>query len=304
MAVALFNRLLGGAFIDEGLRQNSGWETALDEYFNALNVREAEFEAMGDGASFDNGSASGGKVWRMTDAGGSVIHSVMIGAEGDYDLVISYNNVGDFDDVTVLLNNQDVGGFQTLDAGDPAVFINAGNISLGMLSPGSHDIEIRMDTAGEFDLDKLTLVRGAALNVEARGSNVDGQATLASIGDIQPVIDEAIQIWSEKGADREALSRVTFAIADYADTRLGFAAGNTVWIDADAAGYGWQNRSEQETPEDSERIDLLTVLLHELGHVLGREHADFDDELMSATLRLGSQDDWASGVDAFFDTHE
>jgi hypothetical protein len=54
---------------------------------------------------------------------------------------------------------------------------------------------------------------------------------------------------------------------------------DTIFIDADAAGYGW---FVDETPEDdvefatadSEadgKMDLLTAVMHELGHVLGFE---------------------------------
>jgi hypothetical protein len=95
-----------------------------------------------------------------------------------------------------------------------------------------------------------------------------------------------------------------FAITDLGDDNLGLAFEDegTVWIDDDAAGYGW---FVDPTPlEDSEfvgcmcgspakrRMDLLTVVLHELGHLAGLpdlDPASNPDALMAATLPTGTR---------------
>ncbi|MDH7500753.1 MAG: hypothetical protein QHH30_10290, partial [candidate division NC10 bacterium] len=86
--------------------------------------------------------------------------------------------------------------------------------------------------------------------------------------------------------------------------------GSEVTIDTDAAGYGWFIDSTPSTDSEFQRqtgsgqwlaapsspaygeMDLLTVALHELGHVLG--YADVSPEepsrdLMVATLEAGER---------------
>ncbi len=99
---------------------------------------------------------------------------------------------------------------------------------------------------------------------------------------------------------------VTFEIADLEGLTLGWTGGDTVLIDVDAAGHGWfvdptayddtefrgQN-AEGELVAGSGSpaygdMDLLTVVMHELGHVLGFEDLDPEaHDLMSATLDPG-----------------
>ena len=70
-------------------------------------------------------------------------------------------------------------------------------------------------------------------------------------------------------------AQVDVQIADLSDSLLGVAALNIVWIDRDAAGYGWS--------VNSGGVDLFSVVNHEFGHVLGLGHQD-DHDVMGATL--------------------
>jgi len=85
-------------------------------------------------------------------------------------------------------------------------------------------------------------------------------------------------------------------IADLSGTALGLTSDNTIWLDRNAAGWGWYvdqtpwEDSEFADPDDrgeANRIDLLTVLLHEMGHVFGRDHERTG--VMAETLPAGER---------------
>jgi hypothetical protein len=87
---------------------------------------------------------------------------------------------------------------------------------------------------------------------------------------------------------------VSIVIADLGNAVLGFTDGKTITIDSDAAGHGWfvdsspagseefRVRLDQnvfaaaKSSEAYGKMDLVTVVVHELGHVLGFDHDDAD----------------------------
>ena len=125
---------------------------------------------------------------------------------------------------------------------------------------------------------------------------------------LAPIVDEAILRLSQSVSSAVAhnLADFNIEIVDLPGSMLGRALTNVIQIDVDAAGFGW---FVDATPNDdaefrydaatdqfvspagspaSERVDLLTVVLHELGHVLDFEHTD-SHGLMDAELPLGTR---------------
>jgi hypothetical protein len=111
--------------------------------------------------------------------------------------------------------------------------------------------------------------------------NEDGSA--ASIDDsmLTAVVEEAKLRWIETlgaGDSRLAvLASVNVQVGNLPGDRIGLTLGYNIYIDSDAAGRGWQT------------MDLASVVMHELGHVLGFDHDDAGAiPVMNGTLDAGA----------------
>ena len=141
---------------------------------------------------------------------------------------------------------------------------------------------------------------------------VGGQLTQAAVDAVLPV---ARQYWVSTGlADWQVaeLYRTPVAIGDLSYRgALGVAKPEGIWLDASGAGLGWNvgssqwsvvsgqwlgDISHQQTTANGQlptaAYDLLTVLTHELGHVLGYDDLDplhHSDHIMAGVLQPGTE---------------
>lgn len=108
--------------------------------------------------------------------------------------------------------------------------------------------------------------------------------------EIKTLTSAAIDRWKETGLSQEqleVLEAIEMSVVDIDGLALGYAEDSHIFLDDDAAGYGWFVDStplddfEFFADEDgiltaldeaaANRVDLLTVMIHEMGHVLGLE---------------------------------
>jgi hypothetical protein len=153
----------------------------------------------------------------------------------------------------------------------------------------------------------ITIVASRALTADVSVPRLSDTKQLTD-EDLRPVILEAERRLATATGIQVAstMSNVSLRIVDLPGNTLAEAAGNVIYIDRDAAGYGWFIDS---TPDDdseftgllgsnalvarkqtdaANRVDLLTTVMHEMSHILGAEHSDSLD-LMSPTLLPGQR---------------
>jgi YDG domain len=153
-------------------------------------------------------------------------------------------------------------------------------------------------TSGTVTFNNPQLAAGAP-------TGAPGGAVLNSVSQISSVVSTAESQWVAAGANPAAFKDVQIQIGTTGQGVLGNTAGNVITIDPSAAGFGWYlgttNGAFQPTSNSANQVaspgspaaghmDLLTVVEHELGHILG--YADVaagaaPDSLMTVSLSAG-----------------
>jgi hypothetical protein len=125
---------------------------------------------------------------------------------------------------------------------------------------------------------------------------------------LQPIVTAAIARWTTAGVpgqDVSILDNTRVVIGNLPGAELGQYFDGTITVSPTAAGNGWfvdttPNANEEFSatsgsenmqaivPQAVDRIDLLTVVEHELGHAIGlADQPASTDTLMSDTLPVG-----------------
>lgn len=178
---------------------------------------------------------------------------------------------------------------------------------LGTYTTASGTLKVRLTNQadGTVIADAVRVFRvypsyasGAPLT--AAGGPVSG-ATPAPLTDarLRPIVAEAVRRWNLTGltaAERTLLKNVSVHVGALDEATLGLTTGTSITLDRDAAGYGWfvdpTPRSDAEFHRKGDqgehgKMDLLTAVEHELGHVLGRDHGE---GVMAETLATGTRE--------------
>ncbi|HEX6984152.1 MAG TPA: Calx-beta domain-containing protein, partial [Planctomycetaceae bacterium] len=146
-------------------------------------------------------------------------------------------------------------------------------------------------------------VQPLRLDGAALASSAEPAVTQAQVAALAKEAARRLAAAGASAADLAKLATVTIAVADLPGTYLGQARPGSVVIDVNAGGHGWfvdatPDRDEEfargtdgvyraVAPQAKGRIDLLTVLTHELAHQLGFRDLDpatSPNSLMTATL--------------------
>lgn len=211
---------------------------------------------------------------------------------------------------TVLEGNTQVGAFSLNQNVAPNDFTTSESTSwegLGTYTISGSSLSVKLSNLanGTVIADAVRIFKvfpsyAPAPLLAAGGEVTDNPSTEILTNDqLQPIIAEAISRWQARGISAERLDQlrnVEINIGNLGDGRLGLASGNSIWLDDNAAGYGWfvdstpGDDSEFSTDGDQGeqgRIDLLTVLMHEMGHLIGEEHEA--GGVMSETLATGTR---------------
>jgi subtilisin-like proprotein convertase family protein len=173
-------------------------------------------------------------------------------------------------------------------------------------------VDNKRRNAGTLNSWSLTVQWGSAMTAASFASASAEAGPAPTLDEVITLADAALERWYSNGAfSAELLARidqVRFEIVDLPGQMLAFTTWDVIYIDASAAGFGWfidpapQNDDAFATrsaagiltaADDSAaygRMDLLTVIGHEIGNLLGlQDRYDSSGDLMSATLQPGTR---------------
>ena len=163
-------------------------------------------------------------------------------------------------------------------------------------------------TNGYVEADAVMLVQTQP-ELAAGGLGHNPNAAPLTVSEAMPLVHEAELRWAAAGANISALGNIQVSIGNLPGLELGESSSvvDTIYLDTNAKGWGWyidpapgQNSAfpvQVTKTEDlatsgpaAGEMDLLTVIMHEMGHFLGQNDLNpqlSPYDLMSADLAAG-----------------
>ena len=303
----------------DGLRLLPAGRTTDMPWFNINQIAITLSQA----ASLNPGDVS------VTGITGGNYGPVTISGSGTSNVLITLSKpISTADRVTITIGNAEIITYtRRLDVlpgdvnDDGAVNTTDGVLILRNTTP-AHAYQINYDLNGDgavnttdFNLYRSrigTVLPGLSAQLAAGGEG-PGNSALLSPGQLAPVLKAAIHQWAAAGLPAQDVARLRGVSIQIANLPAGYLGetqidGTTIYLSADAAGYGWfvdttpvasakhipptaataLAAGSATTPTGHE--DLLTVVMHELGHALGLGDLDParpSTDLMAETLATG-----------------
>lgn len=257
---------------------------------------------------FANENASSTGIWTFSGlTAGTYRVSVTYRAEPNRASNASFTVTDGVTPVTVSVNQRNQpGSFQSATVYWQDLIAAYGSVTSGTIT-------VTLDAAGSNGYVIADAVRIERIGpLEATGGPAPTPtSSMLTQAELDSVADTAIARWQSRGLNAlqlAALQRMEFRITDLPGALLSGTTEATIFIDPTAAGYGWyvdhsptidsefdvlvaSTERRSTNPAVATRMDLLTVLMHELGHRLGSEHAedghDHAHDLMADEIGVG-----------------
>jgi len=160
-----------------------------------------------------------------------------------------------------------------------------------------------------YNATNLTFTASLPLQVTSVPTGDGTTGSPLSVETATSTLDEAIQRWQHMTGDLTQPVTHQIQIADLGGALLAVTSAGVITLDDDAAGYGWFVDATPwddveftstaapavlvaTDPNAKGRIDLLSVLMHEIGHILGLKDAYEDagsDGIMHGFLEPGTR---------------